>query len=45
MDERIDAKRPMGADEPRFHALGEVEARTPDQGAIAEHPEVAGGGF
>ena len=40
MDERIDAKRPVGADEPRLDPFNKVEARPPDQRAIAEHPEV-----
>ena len=43
MDERINAKRPVGADEPRLDPFNKVEARPPDQRAIAEHPEVVGG--
>jgi hypothetical protein len=35
----------MGADQPSFDALDEREARPPDQGAVAEHPEIAGGGI
>ena len=42
MDERIDAQRPVQADEPRRHAFDEVEAGTPHQRAIAEDPEVFG---
>ena len=42
MDERIDAQRPVQADQPRRHAFDEVEARTPHQRAVAEDPEVFG---
>ena len=40
MNERIDAKRPMQADEPRRHALEKVETGTPHQRTVAEHPKV-----
>src|SRR6516165_10657823 len=43
MDEGIDAKRAVLADQPRRDALDEIEARPPYQRAIAEHPEVAFG--
>ncbi|MDA9455816.1 hypothetical protein XI00_16525 [Bradyrhizobium sp. CCBAU 21359] len=43
MDEGIDAERPVLADQPRRDALLEVEARSPHQRAVAEHPEVARG--
>src|SRR5262249_38996662 len=42
MVERIDAERPVGADQPRLDALEMREARPPDQRAIGEHPEVGG---
>src|SRR5204863_8653123 len=41
--ERIDAKRAMGADEPRLDALDEGKVWPPHQRAIAEHPKIAGG--
>ena len=42
MDKRIDAQRPVQADEPRRHAFDEVEARIPHQRAVAEDPEIFG---
>ena len=43
MVERIDAERPMLADQPRRHLLGKIESRSPHQRTIAEHPEIAVG--
>ena len=45
MVERIDAERPMLADQPRRDVFDELEARPPHQRAVAEHPEVAFGQF
>ena len=41
MNEGIDAKRPVQADEPGRNPLDEGKARTPHQRAIAEYPEIA----
>ena len=40
MHERIDGERTMQPDHPRRNAFQEFEARSPDQRAIAEHPEI-----
>jgi len=42
MDERIDAKRPVQADQPRRYPLEDVETGPPHQRAIAEDPKVPG---
>ena len=41
MDEGIDAKGAVGADQSRIAALEEFEIRPPHQRAIAENPEIA----
>src|SRR5665213_1191490 len=41
VNEGIDAKRAVRADEPRVAPLEEVETRPPHQRPIAEHPQVA----
>jgi hypothetical protein len=41
MNEGIDAKRPVQANEPSWNSLDESKARTPHQRAIAEYPEIA----
>jgi hypothetical protein len=41
MDEGIDAKRAVLADQPRRNPFDEFEAGAPYQGAVTEHPEVA----
>jgi EAL domain-containing protein (putative c-di-GMP-specific phosphodiesterase class I) len=43
MMERVDAERPMRADDCPRHALGEVEARLPHQRAVPEDPELSRG--
>ncbi len=40
MVERIDAERPMGADQPCLDLLQKLKARPPHQRAIAENPDV-----
>jgi hypothetical protein len=42
MVERVDAERTMQPDGVRRHPLDVVEARPPDQRAVAEHPQVFG---
>jgi len=42
MHVREHAQRAMRADQPRRDALDKIEARPPDQRAIAEHPKVVG---
>src|SRR5919204_1988421 len=40
VDERVDAKRPMRADEARLEALDERKVGPPHQRTIGKHPEV-----
>lgn len=40
VDERVDAERPMRADEARLEALDERKVGPPHQRAIGKHPEV-----
>ena len=40
MVERIDAERPVGADQACFDPLQKLKARPPHQRAIAENPKV-----
>src|ERR1043166_3749771 len=42
MVERINAQRAMQADDVSGRALDELEARAPDQRAVAEHPQILG---
>ena len=43
MVERIDAERPVLADQPRRDLLGKIESRPPHQRTVAKHPEVGVG--
>src|SRR5262245_39765888 len=44
MVERVDAERPMGADQPRLDPLQKLKAWPPHQRAIAKNPDICGVG-